>query len=699
MSSDLECSRLNPLVRWLVVTATFIGALGAQALTITSGPMLVSNTNAPLAVELQLTTDVASRVSVVADDGTDSWERNFYDYRTVHSFPLLGFKPARDYTITVTVRDALGNAVVAPDKLEFKTGPLPSNFIPITVLTSKPEKMEPGYTLFRALNGIFSTAYVILVDNTGTVVWYSAIPSNFGIKRLANGDLLYPLPNVFEEINMLGQTVRTWPLSTNLDYNHEATITERGTFLYLSDASRTVTNFPTSSTNPDAPRKTAKVWIRPVVETSVYNGRTLNVWSPIDMLDPRRISYLTFNRPSATYGYDWSHANSVIEDPRDDSIIVSIRHQDAVIKFSRTTGKLIWILGAHENWGPEFQQYLLTPVGAPFEWPYGQHAALLTPRGTLLLFDNGNFRASPFDTAVPDAQNYSRAVEYAIDEEKMQVSQVWDYGRVGTNRIYSASRGSSKWLPQTGNVLITFADVRYINGVRPSANSPNAVMEQIVEVTHGLGDPPYGPPEVVFNLSLFDYSNRTASYQGSSGYRAERVPDLYPVVTAYGSVEHLRTEVSASGADGGGTLTAALQDALDALGSGDPPACVSDLVGFQDALQSVVAPTQPELAGQLSLLAQGTIDAINDNELSWPGVVAPTLGPIFKSTENGKVILSFSGDSSRIYTIEASSDLTHWNQIGTAKFEGAGEFTFADELPGEQPFRFYRVVDPLGTIP
>lgn len=699
MCSDPKCSITNPLVRWTLVAAALVGAMRAQALTITSGPMLVTNTNAPLAAELKLTTDVASRISVSANDGTNSWERNFYDYRTVHSLPLLGFKPARDYTITVTVHDALGNALVAPDALEFKTGPLPSDFIPITVLASNPAKMEPGYTLFRALKGIYSTAYVIMVDSSGAVVWYSGVPSNFGIKRLANGDLFYPLPQVFEEINMLGQTVRTWPLPADLDYNHEATVTERGTFLYLSDASRMVTNFPSSSTDPNAPRKTAKVWYRPVVEMSVLGGRTLNVWSPIDMLDPRRISYFTFVRPNATYGYDWSHANAVIEDPRDDSIIVSIRHQNAVIKFSRTTGKLIWILGPHENWGPEFQQYLLTPVGNPFVWHYGQHAALLTPRGTLLLFDNGNYRASPFDTPVPDAENYSRAVEYAIDQEKMQVSQVWEYGRLTTNRIYAASRGSSKWLPQTGNVLITFADIKYINGQHPSTNSPNAAMEQIVEVTHGLGDPPYAPPEVVFDLSLFDYNNHSPNYQGASGYRAERVPDLYPVNTAHDSVQHLITQVSASGTDTNGTLTLELLDALDALGSGDPPACAGDLAGFQDDLQSLVAPTQPELAGQLNLLAQGIIDAVNNDELSWPGVVAPTLGPLLRSTENGKVTLRFSGDSTRIYAIEASSDLTHWNQVGTASFEGAGQFTFEDDLSGGQPARFYRVVDPLGTIP
>ena len=88
----------------------------------------------------------------------------------------------------------------------------------------------------------------------------------------------------------------------------------------------------------------------------------------------------------------------------------------------------MWILGNHSNWAAEFQPYLLTPVG-PLEWPYHQHAPTITAEGTILLFDNGNDRASPFD-GVPRmelSESYSRAVEYAIDEDSMEVTQVWEF--------------------------------------------------------------------------------------------------------------------------------------------------------------------------------------------------------------------------------------------------------------------------------
>ena len=182
-----------------------------------------------------------------------------------------------------------------------------------------------------------------------------------------------------------------------------------------------------------------------MVEISAANAALLNTWSPINVLDPLRITYLIDRWEG---GWDSEHVNAVIEDPSDDSLIVSLRHQNAVVKISRATGQLRWILGPPANWGPAWQPYLLTPVGTPFVWQYGQHSPILTPQGTLMLFDNGNFRASPFAPSVTDSNNYSRAVEYSINEQTMEVSQVWDYGRTNAaQRLYADHEGNAEPLP------------------------------------------------------------------------------------------------------------------------------------------------------------------------------------------------------------------------------------------------------------
>jgi arylsulfate sulfotransferase len=508
----------------LALVCCGLGRLQAHALMITSPPSFTVASNAPLAGLLQVSTDVPSRVSVSVSDGTAAWSRDFYDYGTVHSQTLLGFKVNRTNEITVTVHDRYRNTATAAQPVVFITAPLPSDFPPLTLLLSQPKKMEPGYTLFRPVNMNSGYAYLTLVDSSGEVVWYSGVASVLDVRQLANGDLLVPLQTSFVELNMLAQTVRTWtvPAGYNIDM-HDGVPTDHGTILYLSDASRVVTNFPTSSTDPNASLVTTNVDYQRVVEISATNSALLNTWNLIDLLQPTRIDYLTFN--SYTYvpalGWDCEHANAVIEDPRDDSLIVSMRHQDAVVKFSRATRQLKWILGPHANWSSRFQPYLLTPVGTPFEWNYAQHRPQITPQGTLLLYDNGDFRASPFAPPLPDASNYSRAVEYSINEQTMEVTQVWDYGRTNAQRLYTDKVGNADWLPLTGNVLIGFGSVEYVNGMPPSAYAPNATMVRIQEVTHEAS------PQVIFDLAAFDYGNTNASYLGATIYRAHRVPDLY----------------------------------------------------------------------------------------------------------------------------------------------------------------------------
>ena len=237
-----------------------------------------------------------------------------------------------------------------------------------------------------------------------------------------------------------------------------------------------------------------------VIELSANDSSLLNRWSLIDMLDPLRINYLCFLLPQI-YGVDPEHANCVFEVPGEDSFIVSMRNQDAVIKFTRS-GQLKWILGPHENWGPEWKHYLLTHVGTPFSWNYAQHRPVLTPNGTLLVYDDGNDRAEPFDTATSDANNYSRAVEYSIDETNMTVSQVWQFTGTNTDRLYTGTLGSVEWMPHTSNVLVDFGNITYENG----AATPGGEVH-IKEVTHETEQ------EVVFRLEIVSSKRRRRLYR------------------------------------------------------------------------------------------------------------------------------------------------------------------------------------------
>ena len=204
--------------------------------------------------------------------------------------------------------------------------------------------------------------------------------------------------------------------------------------------------------------------------------------------------------------------------PEDDSILVSVRHQDAVIKFSRATGELIWILGNHHGWPPELEPFLLHPINTPFRWQFAQHAPMMTGDGNLMLFDNGNNRASPFDgnPVVLDEENFSGAIEYAIDEANMEVEQVWEFGELLEDSIYSRFISDADWQPTTGNVVVHFGGVSYVGGVSSSDLGLGTDHTRVIEVTHDV------TPVVVFDMTVYDPANRITTY------RSERIPSLYP---------------------------------------------------------------------------------------------------------------------------------------------------------------------------
>ncbi|WP_297607428.1 aryl-sulfate sulfotransferase [uncultured Sutterella sp.] len=144
-------------------------------------------------------------------------------------------------------------------------------------------------------------------------------------------------------------------------------------------------------------------------------------------------------------GRNWAHVNSVDYDPTDDSIIISSRHQSAIIKIGRDK-KVKWILGAPRGWKGEFAGKVLKPVdhqGKPiactdatceggFDWTWTQHTAFRIDAKSkpgvvyLTAFDNGDARGME-QPALPEMK-YSRAVVYKVDEKAGTVEQVWTFG-------------------------------------------------------------------------------------------------------------------------------------------------------------------------------------------------------------------------------------------------------------------------------
>jgi hypothetical protein len=279
-----------------------------------------------------------------------------------------------------------------------------------------------------------------------------------------------------------------------------------GNILAMGVELREVAKYPTTEAGP-APRGPADV-----VGDTLYefqpDGTVLKSRSLFAVLDESRTGYDGVNGDH-WHGFfgmdvkDWSHANGVTWDEANNLVIISLRHQDAVVALDRSSGALRWILGPHDNWEPAWADKLLEPVGEGFAWQWHQHGPAITALGTIVMLDNGNYRAAPYDPKTLPVDNFSRVVEYRVDEATMTVEQVWQYGEGLDPALYSGSLGNAVMLPETENVMVCFGNLAL-----PLPDSPRS---RIMQVTHAT-------PALVVSEFTGPFAARQATH----------MPTLYP---------------------------------------------------------------------------------------------------------------------------------------------------------------------------
>lgn len=204
--------------------------------------------------------------------------------------------------------------------------------------------------------------------------------------------------------------------------------------------------------------------------------------------------------PGTGPGYNWAHVNSVDYDPSDDSIIISSRHQSAIVKIGRDK-QVKWILASPEGWKKGWSEKVLTPVdknGKPikcegsvcegnFDYTWTQHTAFRVDeksKGDIIYitaFDNGDARSME-QPALPEMK-YSRAVVYKIDQKKMTVEQVWEYGKELGNKWFSPVTSLTRYEADKDSIMVYSATAdmgRRLNELRPGElpKSPSPWIEE-----------------------------------------------------------------------------------------------------------------------------------------------------------------------------------------------------------------------------
>jgi len=263
----------------------------------------------------------------------------------------------------------------------------------------------PGYLRF---DWGLSTEF-FLVDNYGKkqfLVTYNLPAKKLNYKFLKNGLWIADSANKYYLYNQNMQIVDSIPCPPKyqLDF-HDADVLSNGHYLLLC-----LESVPYDM-SPYGGKKDAQLQSCVLVETD-RNGTIYMEWHAISWnFDPTNISPdIDLTQPNI----DFTHANTVTENNQGD-FILSLRNLDEIIKISHLNGQVMWEMGGSKCKNNEFTFINDTLNG--FTGFSHQHSVSVLPNGNLLMYDNGNLKTPQF----------SRAVEYKIDEVNMTVTKVWEY--------------------------------------------------------------------------------------------------------------------------------------------------------------------------------------------------------------------------------------------------------------------------------
>lgn len=450
----------------------------------------------PLSALLLFQTEDAMTVdiSVAGKDEATTIKNSFDDYETDHSIPVLGLYPDTENEVTVTLTDESGNSM--EKTVTIKTGTLAKSIANIEVKEADTTKMELGDSELTFV--VPSTKRTYAFDANGDVRWYSTRYNSHIFKELTNGNLLYltKKSNDADTYNVLLETDYLGKIYHRYDFSSSSAANDTG----KSEGEMTVIHHDGIELPSGNFLLTVNDGSNYIEDTMIeLNRETGEIEKTIDLKDilPEAF-YEDYDSTSREDGkVDWFHQNSVEYDEADNSIIISGRHQDTIMKIDYDTSDIKWIMGDSSGWPESYQKYFLK---GDVKASGGQHAAIVLPdqddndETTDILYYDNNISVTRGDEEA--SEKYSEARQVRINDAEMTIEEVWTFGEDLGEDYYTKIIGSARYLRNTGNRLVNF-------GYRDEGQTSS-----IMEVTE--------EGETVLNVDLTDFP--TSAW----AYRAER---------------------------------------------------------------------------------------------------------------------------------------------------------------------------------
>ncbi|HEV7223392.1 MAG TPA: aryl-sulfate sulfotransferase [Pirellulales bacterium] len=510
------------------------------------------------------------------------------------NFFVAGMLPSTTYEM----RDVFSDGATSSPLL-FTTGSLPTTLTFPTFTVQQPpgpgSDGEQDMIFHQLIKAPSNVPNPLATDLEGRVDWYydtshSGLTFTQAGQSLAPGGTVLligidhdsPLPgsrNILREIDLAGNVVRETNIAavnaelTSMGHDvitsffHDVQRLPNGQTAVIGLTERTV-NINGAPTN----------YIGNMILVLDKNFQVAWAWDAFDHLDVNRGPVLGEIVPPGSPGptasvprlpaVDWLHLNAVSWSPADQNLVLSIRHQDWVVKIDYRNGEgdghILWRLGKDGDFTVNSSD--------PNPWFSHQHNAHFVDDTTMVLFDNGNTRHAG------DPNAHSRGQVWKLDEQTMTATLLLnaDLGR------YSGALGAAQKLAN-GDYSFTLGE----NGPEPPRPPANTV-----EVTPG--------GTVVYNLQL-----------NTPEYRAFRISTLY-------AGTGLPTEKGEQESNAGGATTNA-QPALLTAAAVDAALDVTSVESSgvePDAFQIGISIAADNLAtSDLAALVAGNYPSTSDDDV------------------------------------------------------------------------------------
>ena len=461
------------------------------------------------------------------------------------NFFVAGMLPDTTYEMRDVRSDGTGSA-----PLLFTTGSLPTTLTFPTFTVPQPpgpgSDLDQDMIVQQPVGAPKTSPALFATDLTGHVTWYDNpsqadfdpnLPGNVatllpeGTVMLIGGDSHRPFPtsmNVLRETDLTSNPLR----ETNLDAVN-AQLTAMGhevIYSFTHDAQR----LPNGQTAvAGLTERTVNIhgtptdYIGEMIVVLDQNFQVTWAWDAFDYLDVNRGPTLGETVQPGVVGpasavprlpaVDWLHLNAVSWSPGDGNLVLSIRHQDWVIKIDYRNGAgdghVVWRLGA----GGDFA----VNSADPSPWFSHQHNAHYLDDYTLILFDNGNIRQAS------DPNAHSRGQVWALDETTMTATLVLNAdlgaysGALGaaqrlSNGNYSFTLGTNGPVPPPPKPPSHTVEVSPI-GIKSydlEASTPEYRSYRVRTLYEGTNDVPAGAPQTVESVVLNDGSAQRSMIDG-----------------------------------------------------------------------------------------------------------------------------------------------------------------------------------------